>query len=79
MREKTPKVVVTFSATADAMAMKDAATRFGIPGRIIPVPSAISAGCGYAWCAPASEREAVETALAHHALAFDALHETLLY
>ena len=40
------KLVVTFHTTADAMAMEKACKEHGVPGRIIPVPRAISAGCG---------------------------------
>ena len=52
MRAKTPQRVVTFASTSDALAMEAAARERGIPGRVIPVPSEIDAGCGLAWCAP---------------------------
>ena len=79
MREKTPKTVVTFASTSDAMAMEDAARRHGIPGRIIPVPSQISAGCGLAWCADAAERDLLAAKLAEHALPYEGIFEVLLY
>ncbi|MFR1638654.1 MAG: DUF3343 domain-containing protein [Eggerthellaceae bacterium] len=31
----------------------------GLPGRMIPIPSEVSAGCGLAWCVPAEERGAL--------------------
>ena len=48
MREKTPKVVVTFETTTDAIVFESEskADPEALPGRIIPVPSEISAGCG---------------------------------
>ena len=46
MRKKELKLVVTFHTTADAMAMEKACKENNTPGRIIPVPRAISAGCG---------------------------------
>ena len=51
MRKKELKLVVTFHTTADAMAMEKACKERSVPGRIIPVPRAISAGCGLSWCA----------------------------
>ena len=51
MRKKELKLVVTFHTTADAMAMEKACKEQNVPGRIIPVPRTISAGCGLAWCA----------------------------
>lgn len=78
-RMKRPKVVVTFATTSDAMAVEAAAREGGIPGRMIPVPSAISAGCGLSWCAPAEDREALEHALTERSLPFEAFHEVTLY
>ena len=51
MRKKELKLVVTFHTTTDAMAMEKACKEAGAPGRLIPVPREISAGCGLSWCA----------------------------
>jgi len=59
MRKKELKLVVTFHTTADAMAMEKACKEHQAPGRIIPVPRAISAGCGLAWCAALEDREQI--------------------
>lgn len=59
MRKKELKLIVTFHTTADAMAMEKACKERGVPGRIIPVPRAISAGCGLSWCAELSDREEI--------------------
>ena len=48
MRKKELKLVVTFHTTADAMAMEKACRELDVPGRLIPVPGEISAGCGLA-------------------------------
>ena len=56
MRKKTPKAVVTFASTSDAMAVEAAARETGLPGRMIPIPSEVSAGCGLAWCSPEGEK-----------------------
>ena len=69
MRRKTLKAVVTFASASDA----------GFPGRMIPIPSEISAGCGLAWCVPAEERDALLGALASGGLAYEEVHEAELY
>ena len=79
MRAKTPKAVVTFATTSDAMAMEAVAREHGIPGRIIPVPSDIDAGCGLAWAIDAAERVELERALHEHALSHEGIHEVLMY
>lgn len=57
MRKKEMKLIITFHTTADAMAMEKACKEQNVPGRIIPVPRAISAGCGLSWCANLDERD----------------------
>jgi hypothetical protein len=49
MRVKRTYHVLTFHTTAAAMAMEQFCQSSGIPGRLIPVPREISAGCGLAW------------------------------
>lgn len=49
MRKKQKRLVVTFHTTADAMALEAACREAGLAGRLIPVPRALSAGCGLAW------------------------------
>ena len=75
MRKKTPKAVVTFASTSDAMAVEAAARETGLPGRMIPIPSEVSAG----WCVPAEERGALLDALESGGLAYEAVHEVELY
>lgn len=45
------KLVITFYTTTDAMYMEQICKETGVPGRLIPVPRQITAGCGLAWCA----------------------------
>lgn len=51
MIRKENKLVITFKTTAEAMAMERCCKEQSAPGRLIPVPKSISAGCGMAWCA----------------------------
>lgn len=57
MRQKQPALVVTFSTTSEAMAAEKYSGERGLPGRLIPVPREITAGCGLAWKAPPEEEE----------------------
>ena len=81
MREKTEKVVVTFSTTTDAIAFEAAAKDdpAAIPGRIIPVPSEISAGCGLSWCAEKGERARLLAGIESKSLSYEALHSVRMY
>lgn len=49
MRERKPYMVLTFSTTTAAMAMEKRCGENAVPGRLIPVPREITAGCGLAW------------------------------
>lgn len=49
MREKRLYYIMTFSHTTEAMAFEKKCISENIPGRIIPLPVEISAGCGLAW------------------------------
>lgn len=42
-------MVLTFSTTTAAMSMEKKCGQNKIPGRLIPVPREITAGCGLAW------------------------------
>lgn len=63
MRVKRDFLVVSFPTTAAAMACEELCHRLGLPGRMIPVPGQISAGCGLAWRVLPEERDAIERAL----------------
>ena len=75
MRKKTPKAVVTFASTSDAMAVEAAARRSAIPEN----GTQTCPGCGLAWCVPAEERGALLDALESGGLAYEAVHEVELY
>lgn len=51
MIKREVKLVITFRTTTEAMAMESCCKAEGAPGRLIPVPASISAGCGMAWSA----------------------------
>ena len=72
------KLVITFHMTADAMAMEKVCKEQNVPGRIIPVPRAISAGCGLAWCAQLEEREEIAAAMKAAGIEEEAMHECMV-
>jgi hypothetical protein len=78
MRKKELKLVITFHTTADAMAMEKACKNEGAQGRLIPVPRAISAGCGLAWCADLTQREALCTVMKKINLKEQDIHECMV-
>ena len=78
MRKKELKLVVTFHTTADAMAMEKACKEQNVPGRIIPVPRAISAGCGLSWCADLEDREQIVSMMKDTGIEEEAMHECMV-
>lgn len=59
MRKKEQKVVITFATTTEAIRMEKCCKQEEMPGRLIPVPTAITAGCGLSWCVDPGEKEKV--------------------
>lgn len=74
MRERSEKCVVTFRTTAGAMAMEAACKAEDLPGRLIPVPRSITAGCGLCWAAPPERREALEELVMRRHLDVDGIY-----
>lgn len=78
MREKKLQLVVTFHTTADAMAMEQACKEQQAPGRLIPVPRAITAGCGLAWCAGLECRETLKGIMHSAGIQEEDMHECMI-
>ncbi len=55
MREKKKYMVLSFHSTTEAMSFEKKCMDNQIPGRLIPIPREITAGCGLAWRIPADE------------------------
>jgi hypothetical protein len=77
MREKKLRLIITFHTTTAAMAFEHFCAANGLPGRLIPVPTQITAGCGMAWMADPADRIVLEEAIEKGALAVDALYEVV--
>lgn len=49
MRKKENYIIITFVSTTSAMAAEEYLRTRSVPGRMIPLPGSIAAGCGLAW------------------------------
>ncbi len=63
MLKKSLSLILTFEKTTQAMACERFCQDNQLPGRLIPVPREITAGCGLAWKAPPGEKGAICAAL----------------
>lgn len=63
MRIKRPYIVLSFHTTLEAMEWEKHCLASRIPGRLIPLPREISAGCGLAWRMLPEEWERWQTKL----------------
>ena len=79
MRKKTKQLVITFSTTTAAMAMVKRAQEMEIFGRLIPLPSEISAGCGLSWKTKPEVKEKMLVFLEEEKLKWEAMYELELY
>ena len=64
MRKKETRLIIAFYGTHDAMSFEEFCLARDIPGRLIPLPGEISAGCGLAWSAPPESQEEMAAWLA---------------
>ncbi len=58
--------------------MESACKEAGLPGRLIPVPRSVTAGCGLCWAAPPESREALEELVMERRLEVDGIYAILL-
>ncbi len=75
MRKKELRAIFTFKNTTSAMAMEKLCKEKGMSGRLIPVPTCITAGCGLSWSAsPQAKEELIRVIEAHH-ICYDKIYE----
>ena len=63
MLNTTPRLIVTFHTTAEAMATERLCRMRGLVGKLIPAPRALTADCGIAWAGPPETETALREAL----------------
>ena len=78
MRKKQKKVVFAFASTAIAMKMEKTMKEVGAPGRLIPVPKEITAGCGLSYIVEPEEKEQVEAIMKEHDIVAEIVVELML-
>lgn len=78
MRQKELQCVVTFKTTTEAIAFEGTAKKVGLSGRLIPLPKAISAGCGLAWREDPLGRALLEELLSEHYPGYYSIHELVI-
>ena len=74
MRKKTEALVISFGTTTEAMKMERHCEKEGLPGRLIPIPREITAGCGMAWKAKPTEKELLQQAETRAAQQAEKIH-----
>ncbi|MBR5284782.1 MAG: DUF3343 domain-containing protein [Clostridia bacterium] len=74
MKAKEPTLVVTFANTPDAIAMEMFCKQNDLPGRLIPIPGVLKAGCGLAWKAPADQEALITEKLQAHGTKYAEIH-----
>lgn len=66
MRPKQQRIVLAFFSTAAALEFESKAETAGFTGRLFPVPSSITAGCGLAWQESMEHSDALRLFLQEH-------------
>ena len=79
MRKKTAKLVITFPNTSAAMALDAFYTSAMGPGKLIPVPGQIAAGCGLAWCDLPSSEEVLRKIMEEKGIPFSSIDYLDMY
>lgn len=77
MREKKLQLILSFKNTVDALEMEQIGQRRGLPGRLIPLPSVISAGCGLAWTTEPENRDITLSVIKEEGLEPSSVHEII--
>lgn len=78
MIKRSEKLVITFYTTTAAMAMESICKAVGADGRLIPVPSAITADCGLAWCAKNESEEELLSLMVQHKITPQGIYHCLV-
>ena len=73
-RLKRPAIVLSFAKTTDAMAVEKHCMTNNLPGRLIPIPREITAGCGLAWKAAPEDEELLVSGLSEAGLPWSGLY-----
>ncbi len=64
MLEKSEKLVAAFNSTHDALLCETLCREAGVSGRLVPIPTDITADCGLCFMMPPEEKESFQMAIA---------------
>ena len=78
MREKQLYLIITFHTTSAAMAMEALCAEKGLPGRLIPVPREITAGCGMAFRAEVEQEQSLLDAAKDAGIQVDGVYKLVI-
>ena len=78
MLKKELHLIITLRDTVMAIRMEKAMKEAGLPGRIIPLPSAISAGCGLCFMAPLEAREDLQQEMEKQEITWELITELMI-
>lgn len=74
MKKVFPTLIITFKTTAQAIKMEKYCHQNDIDGRLIPVPRAITAGCGLAWKTEVSNEQMMKIKLERDGILYENFH-----
>ena len=75
MRVKKTWIIVTFSTTNDAMRFE---AQCSLKGRLIPLPTSLSSGCGLAWKSELSLKYELLDYIAKNGVSYEQIVEIVL-
>ncbi len=78
MRKKQRKIIITFATTTAAIHMETSCKRDDLPGRLIPVPTVITAGCGLAWAVDPTGKEVVLTMMEREGIRAEGVYDLVI-
>lgn len=78
MRPKELCFLVAFHTTTEALALEEAAGKENVTGRLIPMPTQITAGCGLAWRMPVADKDKMKHLLEEYKLSYENTYELML-
>ncbi|MEE1228233.1 MAG: DUF3343 domain-containing protein [Lachnospiraceae bacterium] len=78
MLKKGRKIVITFHNTHEAMRVEELCKENGVDGRMIPIPTDITAGCGLAWRMEPTEEEKFQALMGREGLKPQGRYERIL-
>lgn len=78
LRKKEARIIITFHTTTAAMQTESLAHEMNLPGRLIPIPREITAGCGLAWSVPPEAKQDLQTLLMQHNIAMQNIYELMI-